>query len=158
MKRLEEKAKKKAKDKSEGSEKQPARPTVDVALREEIRAQLCKEYPDRPSEYIQPILEWVLKCLDPRFSHLLTMCPVANSKAEIDVAILLALLKSEQSSAVETDSKQRVDPAVVQLKLALEWNRTDIIKNYIFDEEVKDNVNSLDPILNYKPLIYLDYL
>ncbi len=34
------------------------------------------------------------QCLNPKYSHLLTVCQSQNSKSEIDVAILNALLRA----------------------------------------------------------------
>jgi hypothetical protein len=107
-------------------------------MKEQIRSKLCNEYPKKPIKDIEPILDFIEKSLNPKYSHLLTMCRPVNAIAEVDIAILRALLKSEKENSKRSENK--VDPAVAQLRLALEWNRIDMAKNYIFTEDLKDKV------------------
>jgi len=59
---------------------------------------------------------------------LLTVCRPVNDNADIDVAILRALLK-KQSTDYQT-----------QLKLSISWNRVDIARKFIFTDENIDKV------------------
>lgn len=69
--------------------------------------------------------------------HLLTVCRPVNGVAEIDVAILRALLKKEKS----TNQQDEANYYQSQLRLALKWNRIDIARNFIFTDENRDKVN-----------------
>ena len=105
---------------------------------EEIKNKIYKEYPDRktcPEEKCQLILK---QSLNPKYQHLLTVCRPINSKAEIDVAILNALLKAE--SVTSKNEKSKLESYRAQLNLALKWNRVDIAKNFIFTDDIKDCV------------------
>lgn len=75
----------------------------------------------------------------PEYSHLLTVCKPINGKAEIDMAVLKALLQAERENTMRDKTSNR-DPVQAQLRLALEWNRIDIARDYILTEEVKDRV------------------
>jgi hypothetical protein len=113
---------------------------LELTMKEQIRNKLCNEYPKKPMKDIDPILEFIEKSLNPKYSHLLTICRPVNAVAEVDIAILRALLKSEKENTQR--SKNKIDPAVAQLRLALEWNRIDMAQKYIFTEDLKDQVKS----------------
>ena len=87
-------------------------------------------------------MDHIEKSLDEKYAHLLTVCKPINDKAEIDVAILNALLKAEkENSKKEPKNESSLGPAIAQLSLALQWNRVDVAKNFIFaDEQLKDKV------------------
>lgn len=72
--------------------------------------------------------------LDIKNLNLLTVCRPFNGVAEIDVAILHALLKKEKSVVAKQEYLQS------QLRLALKWNRIDIARNFIFTDENRDKV------------------
>jgi hypothetical protein len=95
--------------------------------------------PQHKPEVKEKILNNIEKALNPKYAHLLTVCKPVNSNAEIDVAILLALLKAEKESMQRNEKD--TDPAIAQLWLALEWNRIDVAKKYIFNDELKDKVS-----------------
>lgn len=68
--------------------------------------------------------------------HLLTVCRPVNGVAEIDVAILRALLKKEKAAGNDD-----INAYQSQLKLALKWNRIDIARSFIFTDEHRDKVS-----------------
>jgi hypothetical protein len=72
-----------------------------------------------------------------------------NSKLEVDIAILRALLKKAEKENIK-HSENKTDPAVAQLRLALEWNRVDIAKKFIFTDEVKDRVMKKKTFISYR--------
>jgi hypothetical protein len=100
----------------------------------------------------------MIKCLQTKFSHLLTVC--GSQSSEIDVAILNALLQAveKKSEKKPVDMKlavqklvQRKGQAVPmpisndnkyqkQLHLALDWNRADLARKFIFTDEISDKV------------------
>jgi hypothetical protein len=84
-------------------------------------------------EVIANIVGFMEKALDPKYNHLFTVCKPINSNAEVDVAVLLALLKAEKK-------QKDVDPAIAQLWLALEWDRIDVARKFIFNDNLKDKV------------------
>ncbi len=99
------------------------------------------------------IVDNVIKSLDPKHKHLLTLCRPVNGKAEIDVAILNALLKAESKKGETAENKNNIitnnksdQKTLAQLKLALKWNRIDIAKNYITDD-LKDKINLLGDLM-----------
>lgn len=69
--------------------------------------------------------------------NLLTVCRPVNEQAEIDVAILLALLKKE---ANENTHKY----LQTQIKLALSWDRVDIARKFIFTNDNAAKIGSLN--------------
>jgi hypothetical protein len=111
----------KSKDKKEG-------PLLDAKLKDEIKSRVAKEYPARKPIEIENIYLGIEKSLDASYAHLLNVCSPINGNAEIDVAILRALLRKEK---LQFQS---------QLELALNWNRIDIARNFIFTDENKDFV------------------
>jgi transient receptor potential cation channel subfamily M protein 6 len=121
---------------------------LDPNLRAEITEKLPPQHKNKP-EVREKILSNIEKALDPRYAHLLTVCKPVNSNAEIDVAILLALLKAEKENTQRNEKD--TDPAIAQLWLALEWNRIDVAKKYIFNDELKDKINSLGDLM-YKAI------
>jgi hypothetical protein len=74
--------------------------------------------------------------LDPRYDHLLTLYdPGDDSNLEIDVAIFLALLnKDKKNKEMDLISIKN------QLKLAMDFNRIDIAKKFIFVEDISNIV------------------
>lgn len=70
--------------------------------------------------------------------NLLTVCRPTNGAAEIDVAILRALLKKEKSGVISSGDEEKYHQS--QLRLALRWNRIDIARNFIFIDENRDKV------------------
>lgn len=77
--------------------------------------------------------------------NLMTVCRPVNDHADIDVAILRALLRKEKSQESATYLQ-------TQLKLALKWNRIDIAKKFIFTEENTDKVR-----IELKQLIFVNF-
>ena len=101
----------------------------------------------------------MIKCLQTKFSHLLTVC--GSQSSEIDVAILNALLQAveKKSEKKPVDMKLAVQNLVQrkgqsipmpisnennkyqkQLHLALDWNRADLARKFIFTDEISDKV------------------
>jgi hypothetical protein len=118
---------------------------LDSKSREEIRAKLRIEFPGKNVNDINAILEKVENALNSASLHLLSVCRPINGNVNIDIAILLALLKAQKQITENVDgnavaSKFLLEKA--QLRLALEWDRIDIAKKYIFDNssELKDKV------------------
>ena len=62
----------------------------------------------------------------------LTVCRPVNEKADIDVAILRALLKIHSTVSDANANLEVQRNLQTQLKLALSWDRVDIARNYIF--------------------------
>ena len=112
---------------------------MDSKFREEIRRELINEYPEKTEEKIEVLLCLIEKTLNPVFFHLISVCSPKNGKAEVDVALLRALLRAENENT-RRRSSSNLDPTIAQLRLALEWNRVDICIKYIFSEKLKDNV------------------
>ncbi len=119
---------------------------LDPKSREEIRGKLINEYPKKPLKDIEPILAMIEKALDPVYAHLLTICRPRNGNAEVDMAVLQALLKAEKENTEAKKDSANVELAKAQLALALEWNRIDIVKKYIFTDELKDQVSRFGQI------------
>lgn len=107
-----------------------------------------KYWPNEPNK-VTDILGNVEKALKEEYHKLLTVCRPINGKAEIDVAILRALLKKEEakrekkngdedeSTLAEADKYRYLQ---TQLSLALKWDRIDIAQNFIFTDENRDKV------------------
>jgi hypothetical protein len=109
--------------------------------REEIRTKLINEYPKKPLKDIELILDMIERALNPIYAHLLTICRPRNGNAEIDMAVLQALLKAEKENTEQKkDTANNIELAKAQLGLALEWNRIDIVKKYILTPELKEQV------------------
>lgn len=106
----------------------------DIQFRDEIISKVEKYTSDR--QKVDSIMKSIdLTVLDESKHHLLTVCRPLHGVAEIDVAILRALLKKEK-----TDDKDVSEYYQSQLRLALKWNRIDIARNFIFTDENRDKV------------------
>lgn len=115
-----------------------------------------KEFPNKKEHEIKKMMVFIEAILNPSFSHLVTVCRPTNGNAEIDVAILNALLKAKGKEKLDETKKQEVrdadskDPDFSerpevnqyqeQLRLALAWNRIDMARNFIFTDENKHKV------------------
>ncbi|KAM9709328.1 transient receptor potential cation channel subfamily M member 2 isoform 2-T2 [Menidia menidia] len=106
----------------------PIRP-VTIALIQQLMKKFFGEEYDNFKDL--QILEWTKKIQDIiRMSHLLTIFTVSeDSHADVDVAILQALLKASRRDETQGMCWTR------QLELAIAWNRVDIAKTEIFTEE-----------------------
>lgn len=62
----------------------------------------------------------------------LNVCRPVNERADIDVAILQALLKIHSTTTEEKNSSETQRNLQTQLKLALSWDRVDIARKFIF--------------------------
>jgi hypothetical protein len=94
----------------------------------------------------------MLKCLKPKFRHLLSVC----CNYEIDLAILNVLLQAVKSNDPKLTSKllqkngkffslhiDNDNRYQRQLHLALDWNRADLARKFIFTDELSDKVNQI---------------
>lgn len=114
-------------------------------FRNEIRQKLLQTYPNKKPAEIDHILKFIEGSLIPEYQHLLSVCKPLNGKAEIDMAVLKALLQAENTA--KTFNHELIQG---QLRLALEWNRIDIARDYILNEEVKDRVRpSFESPMNF---------
>lgn len=134
---------------------------MDDEFYKEIYAKFQNEYSNKTEKEIKEMVETMEKCLNPKFKNLLTVCPSNNLNAQIDVAILNALLRavkkgddpSKQALSARELSKrstQKKSPKIIveqdyskyqkQLHLALDWNRADIARKFIFTDELSDQV------------------
>ena len=135
---------------------------MDPEFREEIKAKFKSEYSAKNDEEINKMVDIMQSCLDPKYKHLLTVCPSNNLNAQIDLAILNALLQAVKqednaqdnltSRSIQKKSfKKQLEPESSkyqkQLHLALDWNRADIARKFIFTDELSDKVNSILLIL-----------
>lgn len=71
----------------------------------------------------------------------LTVCRPVNEKADIDVAILRALLKMHSTVGDANANLEVQRNLQTQLKLALSWDRVDIARNYIFTNKNIEKVS-----------------
>ena len=71
-----------------------------------------------------------------KYLHLLNVCRSRNGQTELDVAILEALLNAKKEIKFES-----------KLKLALNWNRIDIARNYLFNDENREKICSLESFM-----------
>lgn len=123
---------------------------MDEEFLNEIENKFKLEYNKKSEKEIKDMVKTMKECLDPSFKHLLTVCPATNLNAEIDVAILNALLQAvkqeidlvqadklvkKKGRHLEYDNKYQK-----QLHLALDWNRADIARKFIFTDELSDKV------------------
>ena len=110
---------------------------------------MINEYSRKPSHKdIDTILAYIEKCLDPKFQKFLNVCRPVKGKVEIDVAILIALLKATETNEKSENKRDDNDDSklkttIAQLDLALEWNRVDVAQKFIFTEELKNKVRFL---------------
>jgi hypothetical protein len=104
--------------------------------RADVRNKIAKEFPNKQPEEIDKILNYIELSLNPTYAHLLSVFRSSDDNAEVDVAILRALLKAVRKGSEENGSERYQ----AQLKLALAWNRIDIAKNFIFTDENKERV------------------
>lgn len=112
----------------------------DKSFLSDIEKKLKKGFLKKPDN-VKKILgsEVIQKTLHPDNLHLLTVCRSRNGNAELDVAILEALL-NEKKGQKDSDDKISQEKFQSQLKLALKWNRIDIAKNYLFTDDNSDKV------------------
>lgn len=108
---------------------------ISEKLRKEILVKFKKDYPKKEEPDINQMANNLIKCLNVDLRHLFTVC---RHNDDIDVAILNALLHSESNSHMSKSDKQK--HFQIQLGLALTWNRVDIAKDFIFTDELKDQV------------------
>ena len=126
---------KKAKDKANSSDGF----IISEKLRQEIRLKFKKDYPKKEEKEINQMTESLIKCLNVDLRHLYTVC---RNNDDIDVAILNALLRSSIGA-----NSEKMNRFQVQLSLALAWNRADIAREFIFTDEIKDQIGSLDSLM-----------
>lgn len=108
-------------------------------FKQEIRERVEDRYKGQ-TDKINKIIGHLTDTLKEEKLHLLTVCRPVNGHAEIDMAILRALLKAKTN-----DSR-------VQITLALEWDRIDITRNFIFTDQKKDTVS----FFSFKIFAYLN--
>ena len=127
---------------------------MDEEFLNEIENKFKLEYNKKSEKEIKDMVKTMKECLDPSFKHLLTVCPATNLNAEIDVAILNALLQAvKRKQLTDIDSVQANklvqkkgrhleydNKYQKQLHLALDWNRADIARKFIFTDELSDKV------------------
>lgn len=106
---------------------------IEKTLESDIKAKIKTFY---DTNEIDKLFKKIMKVLDPSYSHLLNIFEIdKNDKQyDLDVSILRAFLKANKRNYVE------------QLGLALTWNRVDIARNFIFNEDIswqKEQLNSV---------------
>jgi hypothetical protein len=114
---------------------------LDETIMDELRVRARREYPNKKPKEIDVILRDIEMTLNPKYSQFLTVCKPINGNAEIDIAILRALLKAKNKSVNNENEIQ------TQLRLALKWNRIDVAKIFIMTDENKDKLGSLDGLM-----------
>ncbi|XP_065060312.1 transient receptor potential cation channel subfamily M member 6-like isoform X1 [Rhopilema esculentum] len=102
----------------------------DVVEHKQLFKRIEQTYPELNQEGCLKVYGNVLKCVERK--HLITIFEMEEGTADLDQAILKALLKSKSASPEE------------QLKLALLWNRPDVARAQIFSEELKWPLSSLE--------------
>ncbi|RNA09709.1 transient receptor potential cation channel subfamily M member 3 isoform X26 [Brachionus plicatilis] len=107
----------------------------------EVRRQLIRGYSNTkdPDSRADKTLKWIKESLKIENLHLFTVCRSRNGRAELDVAILEALLYAGKDKEKDFET---------QLKLALSWNRIDIARNYLFIGQNIDRVCSSDHFIS----------
>ena len=114
---------------------------LDPVILAELEIKAREAYPNLNQTVIDDIINNIEKALNPIHSQYLTVCKTNNGEGEIDVAILQALLKANSKGTNNENSIQS------QLRLALEWNRVDVAKDYILTDENKTVMGSLDNLM-----------
>lgn len=72
----------------------------------------------------------------------LNVCRPVNERADIDVAILQALLKIHSTTTEEKINSETQRNLQTQLKLALSWDRVDIARKFIFTSKNIERVRT----------------
>ena len=112
---------------------------MESIFKEELKKRFEMEYPKKTDKDINEMNDDLEMCLNPKFRYLFTVCRTYD---DIDVSILKALLQVGKKKDAKSNNEQ--------LKLALKWNRPDIARDYIFTDELKDQVISSHFDLNCK--------
>ena len=103
---------------------------------------------------IDPIIKNLEDVFQPKYQHLLSSFRLKQDEQaySVDSAILGALLKSlRKVSDRSKEELKREEEANyrTQLRLCLTWNRFDIAKNFILNDENKDKLGSIDEFMYY---------
>ena len=114
---------------------------LDPVILAELGIKAKETYSRLNQSQIDDILKTIEMTLNPIYSQYLTVCKTDNGIGEIDVAILQALLKANDKGASNEINIQS------QLRLALKWNRIDIAKNYILNDENKAIMGTLNNLM-----------
>jgi len=102
----------------------------DVAEHKLLFKRIEQTYPELDYSGCLKVYGNILKCVEKK--HLITIFKMEEGAADLDQAILTALLKSKSTSQED------------QLRLALIWNRPDIARAQIFSEDHKWPLSSLE--------------
>lgn len=121
-------------------------------FRDEIEFKFKESFGTKDHKKIQDMTDTMLKCLKPKFKHLLSVC----YNYEIDLAILNVLLQAVKSYDPKLTSKSLQKKGQFfslhidndnrhqnQLHLALDWNRSDLARKFIFTDELSDKVSQI---------------
>lgn len=121
----------------------------DPQFKEEIRSKIIEKcFKDTVKDpvidtKIESIMTSIEKAVlkDEEKLKFLTVCRPVNEKADIDVAILRALLKIHSTVSDANANLEVQRNLQTQLKLALSWDRVDIARNYIFTNKNIEKVS-----------------
>ena len=95
---------------------------------------ISKEFPNKDKE---KILKDIEKIFHPKFEHLLSVFDLNADKNanDMDEAILKGLLKAKKNQYRS------------MIRLCLIWNRVDFARNFIFTQDLKDQIGSLSSLM-----------
>jgi len=113
---------------------------IDEKLKGVIREKFKASYEKKTADEIEKMVKETEQVLNPKYRHLLTVCPPHN---DLDVAILHGLLQAVR----ETRGEGVKERCMTQLRLAMRWNRVDIARDFILTDELKDKIGSLDEVM-----------
>ncbi len=104
---------------------------------------------------INLILNNLQECFKPKYKHLITLYRLNPNEQsnDVDVAILNGLLKAYNTKLPAQTSGNEYNRELakvrenkrIQLKLCMAWNRFDIAKNFIINEDFKEIVSYTQP-------------
>lgn len=100
-------------------------------MRSDVERMIMTEFPKKDKLKILGDFEQIFH---PRYRHLLSVFDLkaGNNANDIDEAVLKGLLKAKKSHYHS------------MIRLCLAWNRVDIARNFIFTDDQRDNILSLD--------------
>lgn len=105
---------------------------------DKVKQNLIKGFRDTkdPKERADKTIKHIKEALKLENLNFLTVCRSRNGRAELDEAILKALLYAKKGN--ENDNMEK--EFETQLELALSWNRIDIARKYLF---IDQNINRI---------------
>ncbi|CAF0945028.1 unnamed protein product [Brachionus calyciflorus] len=119
---------------------------IDKTLEDDIFTK-CKNIWNKKDDEIKEMVSTITEIFKINNFHLLNAFSIESTKQtnEMDEAILHAILKAEKSrikkklqQKKEEEEAQEKNLLISQLKLALTWDRIDVAKKYIFENDIMD--------------------